>query len=381
MVSKRRSPRKRAQSTEDKAEHNETSPSQSQQQQVEKEAVSTKTPSEKKSNGDEHDEDLDKVEVTTPSRKRKKTPSKDFAAKDKNSAVKSVTKSPTTRTTTEPMKKHHRHQQKENLKSKNTGVGLKISVDSASANKKIIFDNDATTSLEEQEKDDVLKSSETVVHQRNDEENELDEDVVEEVQGRKARNELMSEWKAQEQEVLKAKKKKKRKERKPKEPEKGDEELDDAFFSQLETIREEQAKEAATRAVSKRKHTTFVFSQDHDDNDKQSSGNGVPVKVDGNINVVVLGTAATSSLSSICAATANVVSNEALLYSRSCLVSGYDVDSVEVQHQNDNKKLSQKRKMRQGETTPWKRSKTSVSLIRRKDGKGRPAVFFIRKQR
>jgi hypothetical protein len=154
--------------------------------------------------------------------------------------------------------------------------------------------------------------------------------------------------------------------------------LDDDFFSQLENVRQEQAEQEqqaqkAAAASAKRKHTTFVFSQD----DKEHGSGGAPVKVDGNIEVVVLGDAATHPAAAngmMAAATSNVVSDEAMLYSRNGLVDGYDVDGMEVSN-NNHSRHSKKRPRREGETTPWQRSKRNGAFMRRK---GKPSVFFTR---
>jgi len=290
-------------------------------------------------------------------------------------------------------KKSSRQQEKEELKSKNTGVGLKIAMDKSDASsnaKKIVFDGDNLPPVETERNEDVSDNENNPATEGKAEE-EDDDDAVEEVTGQTAREEAIDQLKSEEKQSLKAtKKKKKRKDRKSKgdklAEKKDDEvELDDEFFSQLETVRQEEAEQrkeaekAKARAAAKGKHTAFVFSQDDEVQPNFA------VKVGGNIEVVVLKDASSSFASDGgVMATPTAISEEALLYSRSRLTDGSDCNDIGSKNTNSGRN-SHKRSRGTGETVPWKRARNHATMVNarsnRRNGKGKPAVFFTRKTR
>jgi len=292
-------------------------------------------------------------------------------------------------------KKSSRQQEKEELKSKNTGVGLKIAVDKSGASsnaKKIVFDGDNLPPVETERNEDVSDNENNPATEgKAEEEEDDDDDAVEEVTGQTAREEAIDQLKSEEKQSLKAtKKKKKRKDRKSKgdklAEKKDDEvELDDEFFSQLETVRQEEAEQrkeaekAKARAAAKGKHTAFVFSQDDEVQPNFA------VKVGGNIEVVVLKDASSSFASDGgVMATPTAISEEALLYSRSRLTDGSDCNDIGSKNTNSGRN-SHKRSRGTGETVPWKRARNHATMVNarsnRRNGKGKPAVFFTRKTR
>jgi hypothetical protein len=293
------------------------------------------------------------------------------------------------KTTSSKKKKTKRQQEKEELRSKNTGVGLKISIGGSGAKenankgkKKIVFDEASLPPPEKNEQENEQLQESTDASQG-------DDDAIEEVPGSKAREHFESLMATEEREAAKAtKKKRKRKERLPKEQPKDDivdeADLDDEFFSQLENVRQAEAEEqrkvakAAAKAATKGKHTTFVFSQEVDDDSKASRS--APVKVGGNIEVVVLGTKSPSH-SAGAGATAGEISEEAMMYSRSLLKDGSDSAIFGERLFGGGNRDSKKRKLAAGETETWKRSKKGSTIRRRLGGKGLPALLFSKKKR
>merc|ERR1712238_352393 len=125
------------------------------------------------------------------------------------------------------------------------------------------------------------------------------------------------------------------------------------------------------RAAAKGKHTTFVFPQ----NTKENHNEGMtsePVKIDENIQVVVLKNPSTTSTSS----------KTAHIYSRNQLLDGSDSNNSNDNRfgggrTNDSKK---RQKNRSGEEIkPWKRAKKQLPLGRSRMKKGGPATFFRKK--
>lgn len=264
--------------------------------------------------------------------------------------------------------KTRQQQRNEALKSKNTGVGLKISLDT-NPNQKIVFgDDEEISDIEEQEKEpeEPKKNS-------NEEEEDDDEDGdVEEVKGQEAREEILEQLKNEERQALKPKKRKKRKERKQVEEEKEEEEeedFDDSFFAQLDSAREEAQQEEQRKYHPKGKHTTFVFQQE------KEPLSSTPKDMDHDIQVVVLNnTAEDATTNTLFDVPPNKLSEEALLYSRIRLLDGSD---------DQPNPASSKRKRKQ-ETT-WKRSRKMNHLtlararVNRRGGRGRPAANFAKK--
>lgn len=269
-------------------------------------------------------------------------------------------------------KKTKKQQRTEELKSKNTGVGLKISIDSASSNKKkTVFDDDEIPEMEE----DKEQVAEPTLEDDDASDDDDDDDAVEEVQGQAAREKVLEQIKAEEEQAVRPKKKKKRKERKEEEKadeEEDEEDFDENFFMQLDTVR--AAQEEKAKQKPKGKHTTFVFQQQEGQNKRSEK------VVDHNIQVVVLKANAEdqdTTENAILTVPTNALSKEALLYSRSQLVDGSDARSPDGT-------TGDKRK-RQQETT-WKRSRKMNHLtlararVNRRGGKGRAAPNFAKKR-
>ena len=269
------------------------------------------------------------------------------------------------------MAKTRRQKQKEEqLKSKNTGVGLKISIDSSASNKKkITFDDDDNIV------DEIPPVAEEVVDTGNDpseEDNDDDDDMVEEVQGQTAREEILEQLQSEEKQSLRSKKKRKKRERKPREEEEDedDEDFDEEFFAQLEAAKA-QEKEKLEKKRGKGKHTAFVFAQDDNIIDER------PREADHNIQVVVLkDPSEDSTLNAITAVPTNALSNDALIFSRSRLINGSDGIA---------RGATGKKRKWQVDTT-WKRSKKMNHLMAarsrasRRKGRGMAAANFVKKR-
>lgn len=295
-------------------------------------------------------------------------------------------------------RKAREKQRKEELKSKATGVGLKISVDgdSAPTNKKLVFD-DSNLPTEEDDNDDSTSdkikdeklASDILMGGKEDNEDD-DDDRVEEVKGKAARDEIMDQMETEAKQSLKTEKKRKRKPRKEKAKETvtkekegndsddDDEEMDEDFFAQLDSVRKvelEERKElekSAARAASKGRYTTFVFAKNENDDDTLSD----PVQIDENIQVVVLKNPSSNS-----DATGNSsflpntsVTEKALLYSRNLLQDGSDRAAGATE-------MKRKLKRSGEDIQPWKRARQRLSMGRSRLTKGRPAAFFKTKKR
>ena len=262
--------------------------------------------------------------------------------------------------------KARKQQKKEAMKSKATGVGLKISIDASPKNKKkIVFGDDGDVEDEpveeerEPENDDKEEDSE-----KSDDD---DDDTVEEVTGSKAREEIMEQLNVEEKLATKSKKKRKKRERKQADDDEGesDDDFDKDFFAELEAAKAEEQKELAT---TKRlgKHTTFVVSHDEDDVDD------TPREVDDNIQVVVLkNPLQDSTANAIAAVPTNKLSQQATLFARGCLSNGSDGVARGA--------TGKKRKWQVDNT--WKRSKKMKNMVRVNRGGSRgnkslaPTIF------
>ena len=272
-------------------------------------------------------------------------------------------------------KSRRQKQRKEELKSKATGIGLKISVDSAPTNKKIVFD-DSNLPSDGDDKDNDVNGGEAEENNSGDGDGDDDDDAVEEIKGTAARDEVLDQMKTEAQQSLKPKKKRNRKERreKPIEDSNGDEEMDEDFFAQLDSAREVEMEErkalemSAKREALRGKHTAFVFSKNKNDDE----GASVPLAINKNIQVVVLSNSSNSVAASFEPTTS--LSEKALLYSRNRLKDGTDL-------LEGSKELQRKRKRSGAEIQPWKRSTKRISMGRSRLTKGRPSAFFKRKKR
>ena len=302
-------------------------------------------------------------------------------------------------TPTPSKRKGRKKNQRDELKSKNTGVGLAISIDdedsAAKQNKKIVFgDDEEGDALVEREDPEPNAGGgndneeagdgdkpETIENEAKEDQDEDADDAVEEVKGSKAREEVLHQLEAEEKGAVKVKKTRNRKGRVKEDQEQGEEsedELDDDFFAELETVKAEESQkqtDAQKKKKKKGKHTTFVF----DENNDGKGDNLDPSKsrdVGHNIQVVVLPIQEDGPMDdAITAFPTGTLSEEALLYSRSQLNNGFD------------KSVAGKRKRNAPvrPDTSWKRSRkmnlllTPKSRFHRKGRKGRPAANFATK--
>jgi len=304
---------------------------------------------------------------------------------------------------------------KEKLKSKNTGVGLKIPIDSSitkskpqASSNKIVFDDSNLPPLEDDDTDGISLTDKGEEDKGGDDNGDDDDDAIEEVLGSAAREEITEQLKTEEKQSLKSRKRRKRNAKKRgsiKKSKKGgdektdddDKELDDEFFSQLDAVRGEEFKERKELQMlearaAKGKHTNFVFSKNHSenyDNDEYSE----PIKVGDNMSVMVLKNLSTisnvttkevsSTFGSI-----STISNTALVYSRNQLIDGSDASSGAKSKKSNERRdpaiddrSTKRQKNRSGEEIrPWKRAKQKLSLGRSRMRQGRPATFFRKKR-
>jgi hypothetical protein len=271
-----------------------------------------------------------------------------------------------------PKLNSRRKKRNEELKSKATGVGLKISTDSASTkvNKKIVFEDELTSDKEEEETPTSQEEAPTE-NEKNDEGDDADDDgAIEEVQGRKAREEILEQLQDEEKFSIKSKKKRRKKERKEAEAkEEEEEDFDDDFFAQLESAKAEEKKKLES-SRPKGKHTSFVFSQED-----ESNLNERPKKVGHNIQVVVLRNpedTSSTTTSAITSVPITKLSQEALIFSRSHLVGGSDGVARGA--------TGKKRKWQPDNT--WRRSKKMNNLVRVRRGRaGRMVPINFAKKR
>jgi len=308
---------------------------------------------------------------------------------------------------------------KEKLKSIQTGVGLRISIDSSITGSKATSSNKLRSANDEYVNDNAREQSKSTDMKDNEAKDDGDDDDdIEEVPGQTAREDVIEQLKTEEKLCLQSRKQRKRKARnrnssenqcntaikltktsRQKNDEKNgndddgeNEELDEEFFAQLDVVRGEEVKERKetemlkARTSVKGKHTNFVFSTN------QSEGvNSEPVKIDENIQVVVLKNLSTTSNSIIKGVgssfgIASTLSKTALIYSRNQLIDGSDSNIANYNKssggQNNNTDVNRKRKSHRSdeETKPWKRAKQQMSLGRSRMKKGRPAIFFRKKR-
>ncbi|CAJ1958826.1 unnamed protein product [Cylindrotheca closterium] len=242
--------------------------------------------------------------------------------------------------------KARKQQKKEAMKSKATGVGLKISIEAAATkNKKIVFGDD-----EDVEDEPVEEEGEPENDDNEEESDDDDDDAIEEVTGSKAREDILEQLNVEEKLATKSKKKRKKRERKQVEDEEGesDDEFDEAFFAELEAAKAEEQRELA-KTKRKGKHTTFVVSHDEDDMDD------TPREVDDNIQVVVLkNPLQDSTANAIAAVPTNKLSQQATMFSRGSLDNGSDGVARGA--------TGKKRKWQVDNT--WKRSKKMKNMVR-----------------
>jgi hypothetical protein len=243
-----------------------------------------------------------------------------------------------------------RRKRREDLKSKNSGVGLVIPSldDFASSSKKILF-------TEDEEEDKPEESTTTILDEEKphkEQEDDDDDDAVEEVPSNLARENAIKQRALERETLTDQSKKKKKRKRQPKEEEPKEEELDEDFFAQVDSVmaEEKQKRKEKEEAKPKGTHTTFVFSNEEDDKDHMS-----PTSVDHNIQIMVLkNPSAKTTASAVAALPVEPLSEEALLYSRGRLINGSDSGTGKY----DSKK---KRKLKEDPT--WKRSKKMNHLL------------------
>eukprot|EP00536_Pseudo-nitzschia_multiseries_P015593 jgi/Psemu1/43164/gm1.43164_g len=292
-------------------------------------------------------------------------------------------------------KKELQKQRKEQLKSKTTGVGLKISVASeAAVNNKIVFDdsnlpasddndNDNESNNDNEEEPSEVPATRDAKENEEQEEEEDDDDAVEEVKGSAARDEVLDQMKTEERQSQKSKKKKKRKRKdrtKQKEAEKeygsDDDDMDDDFFAHLDSVREKEAREEqkaqkTSRAIARGKHTTFVFAENKDEDEGAAAPPRDPVPIDDALQVVVLRDPSSSTPSGGPAP----ISDAALACSRNRLTNGSDPGAGPTE-------AKRKRNRSGEEAQPWKRvARPRLAMGRSRMTKGKPAAFFTKKKR
>jgi len=290
-------------------------------------------------------------------------------------------------------KKPREKKRKEELKSKATGLGLKISLDQNPApgsNNKIVFDDTNLPTGDDSTGESVHSASEERRKDSNkddgndDDDDDDDDDAVEEVQGKAARDEALDQMKTEAQQSLKSKKKRMRKARVEKteapSPQKagddesgdGDDDMDEEFFAQLESAREaesEKKKELLDKSAARAKgrHTTFVFERNEGDARAVSE----PVEIDESIQVVVLKNPSTGTSSFM---TDTAISKRALVYSRNNIEDGSDRMAGEAE-------MKRKRNRSGEETQPWRRARPRLAMGRSRLKKGKPAGSFTRRRR
>jgi hypothetical protein len=271
-----------------------------------------------------------------------------------------------------PKDGNRRKKQNDEIQSKNTGLGISIEISGSSKqqSKKIVFDEDEIVTADDPEKVHALDAPQGV--EKGAPSDDDVDDAVEEVKGSSAREEVLHQLQLEEKGAVKTKKTKKRKERRnAKEKDPGDDDLDDDFFAQLETVRaeEEQKKMLASRR-KKSKHTTFVF----DEINQSPTGISQPISMGHNIQVVVLPELEEMETDDVI--TAQPLSSlpaEALLYARCSLPDGSD------------KGGKRKRGSPNLPDTSWKRSRkmnlilSSKARFHRVGGRGLPAANFATK--
>jgi hypothetical protein len=259
-----------------------------------------------------------------------------------------------------------RRKTREELRSKNMGLGLKIDAAEVPTSRKITF-NDAILEEIGQDPEENIEGEKSDEH----EEDSDDDDDIEEVKGSSARQKAL-EQRSVERENSKVKQleKKPKKKRSPKvsaEAKKAEDsdadDFDDEFFEQLDS-------EMATQRLEKQKlenlkpsgkHTAFVSADD--DNTHE------PIQVDHNIELVVLGHNEISSRSTD-AKLGTAPSEAAIVFSRSKLFHGKDAKTT----------LSKKRQSNKTEVGAWTRSKKMNRIMfagKRTAGQGRPAAHFV----
>lgn len=261
-----------------------------------------------------------------------------------------------------------RRKTREELRSKNMGLGLKIDTKDVTTSRKITFD-DAILEEMEQDPEEQEDPEEDMKAEKGDE-NEDDSDDIEEVKGISARQKAL-EQRSVERENSKAKKlvkkPKKKRSNKVSDEAKGaeesdDDDFDDTFFEQLEgemsTQRLNNLKSENSNPSGK--HTAFVFADD--DNVQE------PIQAGHNIELVVLGNEQSSSRL-VDSKLGTTPSEAAIVFSRSKLFHGKDAKTA----------LSKKRQSNKTEVGAWKRSKKMNRIMfagKRTAGKGRPAAHF-----
>jgi len=292
-------------------------------------------------------------------------------------------------------KKATRKQLKEEIKTKTTGVGFKISVDmdSAPTNRKTVFD-DSNLPTDEDDNDDSThdkrKDVKLISGIPTEEEEDNDDDIVEEVQGKAARDEALDQIKTEAKRSLKTKKKRKRKPRKEKteeaatksqeynDNEDDHEKMDADFFARLESVRKVELKErkelkkSAARSALKGRHTTFIFAKNKDDDETVND----PVQINENIQVVVLKNPSSTSevIGNSYFVPNTSISKKALLYSGNLLKDGSDNAAGAIE-------MKRKRNRSGEDIQPWKRARQRLSMGRSRLTRGKPAAFFKTKKR
>lgn len=274
-----------------------------------------------------------------------------------------------------------RRKRRENIKSRNTGVGLSISTSKkANSSKKIMFDDDSDNQEElddgdgqpdehmaDANKDDKGRDG------SDDDSSDSDDDVIEEVKSSVARDKALEQL-SRERETSKVQKLQTRtKKRKTKTVEEEEDDFDEDFFAQVDSEMAEQRKQ---RKIDKEsnppagRHTTFLSAEEELDS--------LPIQADHNIELVVLGDADTEKNQVNALALQNTQDNVGIepsemshLFARGQLASGRDQAKI---------KGTKKKK----QTDPgWRRSKKMNALaferakVKRRKGRGMAAANFV----
>lgn len=244
-----------------------------------------------------------------------------------------------------------RQQRREQLRSKSTGLGLLISTKPKSKR----FDDNQEEEHDEPEEEPMVKEQVPLMAESSPTGDSDDDDsVVEEVGASTARAVVEEQMEQEQATATVVEPKRKRKKR----PVVEKEELDDEFFAELDAEREKDRKESQPQAKSRK--TTFVV-------EGEDAKPVEPIPVEHNIEVVVLEQLAPTLPKT-------KLSDECLLYSRSRLTDGADIEST---------KQRQKRKKtgHKVQSTGWKRSRKMNHLLapgaKKRRTKGVRAPHFV----
>lgn len=241
-----------------------------------------------------------------------------------------------------------RKRRREELKTRNMGVGLSISKNATSSNKIVFGDSDDNE--EELVEDEAREAGDK--EQEHASSDESDDDAIEEVKSSVARDKAMEQLEREREtarlEKLQTKTKKRKHKQVVEQKDNEEEDFDEDFFAQVDSEMAQQRKQRKLEkqaVVPTGRHTTFVATEDEVDSQ--------PIQSDHNIELVVLGTeaATTSTFLSKSSDSAGIEPSEAShFFARGRLADGKD--------QARKKGTKKKQQKDQG----WKRSKKMNTL-------------------